>query len=84
MNRSTNSDKEKDNRLAATHRTKQLHHRFTKEVVALKVSLYLVTYEEKKRTEILFKELPEEEKKKLSSQITDKFMQRAGFSPAPG
>lgn len=50
----------------------------------MKVSLYLVTYEGEKRTETLFKELPEQEKKKVGQQLTDKFMKQAGFSPAPG
>lgn len=50
----------------------------------MKVSLYLVTYEGEKRTETTFKELPDPEKKKLGQQLTNKFMKRAGFSPAPG
>lgn len=50
----------------------------------MKVSLYLVTYEGEKRTEILFKELSEEEREKAGKRLTDRFMERAGFSPAPG
>lgn len=51
----------------------------------MKVSVYLVTYEEGgKRTETLFKDLSPEEKKKAGKQLTDAFMKRAGFSPVPG
>ena len=51
--------------------------------MALKVSMYVVAYEGEKRTETPFEELPEEERKKLGRKLTDRFMERAGFSPAP-
>ena len=48
----------------------------------MKVSMYLVTYEGKKRTERLFNEIPADEKRKIGKELTDKFMKRAGFEPA--
>lgn len=48
----------------------------------VKVSMYLVTYEGKKRTERLFNEIPADEKRKIGKELTDKFMKRAGFEPA--
>lgn len=51
--------------------------------------MYYGTYQnelkpESKVTETPFANLTEEERKKLGKQLTDRFMKKAGFSPAPG
>lgn len=49
----------------------------------MKVNLYLITYQGEEKKEILFSDLPEDEKKRIGAHLTEKFMEGAGFSPVP-
>ena len=47
----------------------------------MKLNIFLVTYKGDERIEERWEDIPEEERKQISKELSDRFMKRAGFSP---